>query len=174
MSDLNLDASISPDGVTLYKYLWVYLDHFTKKVNLAPLKRKCAEEVTEVLLDIFCDAGPPHILHSDNGREFKNEILFSTLSEKCPTLKIIHGKLRHPESQGAVERANRNIKDALFTAMHDKSNDQCWVKYLRLCSSTKTSATIQQFGYLPMRPCIIKTHLSTSLVSEFHMSIGTK
>ena len=131
MSDLNLDANLSPDGVTPYKYLLVYLDHFTKKVNLAPLKRKCAEEVTEVLLDIFCDAGPPHILHSDNGREFKNEILFSTLSEKWPTLKIIHGKPRHPESQGAVERANRDIKDALFTAMHDNSNDQCWVKYLR-------------------------------------------
>ena len=60
MSDLNLDASISPDGVTLYKYLWVYLDHFTKKVNLAPLKRKCAEEVTEVLLDIF--VMPDHLI----------------------------------------------------------------------------------------------------------------
>ena len=93
MSDLNLDANLSPDGVTPYKNLLVYLDHFTKKVNLAPLKRKFVEEVIEVLLDIFCDAGPPHILHSDNGREFKNEILFSTLSEKWPTLKIIHGKL---------------------------------------------------------------------------------
>ena len=47
-------------------------------------------------------------------------------SEKWPTLKIIHGKPRHPESQGAVERANRDIKDALFTAIHDNSNDQCW------------------------------------------------
>ena len=82
ISDLNLDANLSPDGVTPYKYILVYLDHFTKKVNLAPLLRKCAEEVTEVLLDIFYDAGPPHILHSDNGGEFKNEILFSTLSVK--------------------------------------------------------------------------------------------
>ena len=105
-SDLNLDANLSPDRVTPYKYLLAYLDHYTKKVNLAPLKYKCAEEVTKVLLNIFCDAGSPHILHSDNGRKFKNKILFSTLSEKCPTLKIIHGKPRHPESQGAVERAN--------------------------------------------------------------------
>ena len=131
MSDLNLQANLSPDGVTPYKFLLVYLDHFTKKVNLAPLKRKCVEEVTEVLLDIFCDAGPSHILHSNNGREFKNEILFSTPLEKWPTLKIIHGKPRHPESQGTVERANRDIKDTLFTIMHDNSNDQCWVKYLR-------------------------------------------
>ena len=73
MSDMNLQANLSPDGVTPYKYILVYLDHFTQKVNLSPLKRKCAEEVAEVLLDIFCDADPPHILHSDNGREFKNE-----------------------------------------------------------------------------------------------------
>ena len=32
MSDLNLQANLSPDGVTPYKYLLVYLDHFTKKV----------------------------------------------------------------------------------------------------------------------------------------------
>ena len=80
---------------------------------------------------IFCDAGPPHILHSDNGRKFNNELLFSTLTQKWPTQKIIYGKPPHPESQGAVERANRNIKGALFTTMHDNSNDVCWVKYLR-------------------------------------------
>ena len=72
MSDMNLQASLSPDGVmTPYKYILVYLNHFTNKVNLSPLKRKCVEEVADVLLDIFCDAGPPHILHSDNGREFR-------------------------------------------------------------------------------------------------------
>ena len=36
-------------------YLLVYLDLITKKVNLT--KRKCAEEVTEVLVDKFCDTG---------------------------------------------------------------------------------------------------------------------
>ena len=131
MSDMNLQANLSSDGVTPYKYLLVYSDHFTKKINLSPLKRKCAEEVADVLLNIFCDAGPPHILHSDNGREFKNELLFSTLTERWPTQKIVYGKPRHPESQGAVERANCDIKDALFTIMHDNSNDECWVKYLR-------------------------------------------
>ena len=45
MSNLNLDANLSPDGVTSYKYLLVYLDHFTKKVNLAPLKCKCADKL---------------------------------------------------------------------------------------------------------------------------------
>ena len=53
MSDLNLQANLSPDGVTPYLYLMVYLDHFTKKINLTPLKRKTGEEVTEALLDVL-------------------------------------------------------------------------------------------------------------------------
>ena len=131
MSDLNLEANMSQDGVTPYRFLMVYLDQFTKKINLTPLKRKSAEEVTEALLDIFCETGPPHILHSDNGREFSNQLLFSTLDERFPTIKLVHGKPRHSESQGAVERANRDVKDALFSMMYDNDNDQFWVKYLR-------------------------------------------
>ena len=131
MSDQNLESNMSEDGVTPYKFLLVYLDHFTKKINLVPLKRKTAEEVSKRLLDIFCDSGPPNILHSDNGKEFSNNLLVSTLATKWPTLKIVHGKPRHPESQGAVERANRDIKDGLFGMMYDNTNDHCWVKYLR-------------------------------------------
>ena len=78
MRDLNHEANMSQDGVTPYRFLMVYLSHSTKKTNLTPLKRKSAEEVTEALLDIFCESGPQHILHSDNGREFSNQLLFTT------------------------------------------------------------------------------------------------
>ena len=57
----------------------VYLDDFIKKVNLVPPRYKSTEEVSERILDVFFDSGPPHILHSDNGREFSNN-LFSTLA----------------------------------------------------------------------------------------------
>ena len=73
-----------------------------------------------------------HISHSVNlvPRIFSTRImaenqLCSTLAEKLPSIKIIHGKPCHPDSQGAVERANRDIKDALFTMMLDHGNDQC-------------------------------------------------
>ena len=39
---------------------------------------------------------------------------------------------RHPESKGSVERANREIKNALGSKMRDNSNDLCWVKYLNI------------------------------------------
>ena len=53
LSDMNLAGNMSPDHVTPYKYLLVNIDHFTKKISLAPLMRKSATEVCEALLDMF-------------------------------------------------------------------------------------------------------------------------
>ena len=130
MNDQNLQVNLSADGVTPYKFLFVYLDHFTKKINLVPLKRMSTEEVCEKLLDIFCDSHHTHTSYTQIMVRNSQTIYFTTLATKWPKIKIVHGKPRHPESQGAVERANRDIKDGLFGKMHD-NNDHCWVKYLR-------------------------------------------
>ena len=67
-----IDMQTSPDGE--FKYIMNYQDHHTKFVDLRPLKSKRATEVANHLVDIFCDKGPPHILQSDNGREFCNSV----------------------------------------------------------------------------------------------------
>lgn len=66
-----------PDGE--YKFILNYQDHLTKYVVLLPLKTKTAEEVADNILDIFCLFGAPNILHSDNGREFCNQVSSVTL-----------------------------------------------------------------------------------------------
>jgi len=91
-----------PDGN--YKFVLMYQDHLTKFVLLRPLTHKRAEEVAYVLFDIFTTFGAPAILQSDNGREFVNEII-NKLCNMWEDLKIIHGKPRHSQSQGSVERA---------------------------------------------------------------------
>ena len=65
-------------------------------------------------MDIFLLFGAPHILLSDNGFECTAQII-SDLIELCPKPVIVHGKPRHPQSQGSVERANYDIKD-MFVA----------------------------------------------------------
>jgi transposase InsO family protein len=60
------------------------------------------------LVDIFADFGAPRILHTDNGREFVNKIINQILEEY--NVKLVHGKPRHSQSQGSVERANRDIE----------------------------------------------------------------
>ena len=61
-----------PDGQ--YKHIMTYQDHLTKFITLKALESKRAEEVAYNLLDVFCDKGAPHILQSDNGREFSNQV----------------------------------------------------------------------------------------------------
>ena len=112
-----------------YKFLLVYKDHLTKFSVLRPIKTKTAEEVCQVLVEIFCLIGSPHILQSDNGSEFKNVNLTNMIRELWPGCKVIHGKPRHPESQGSVERVNREIKKVLGALMR-KANDNCWVKFI--------------------------------------------
>ena len=95
----------------------VYQDHLTKFVVLRPLQKKSADEVIKYPLDVFSLFGSPHILQSDNGREFKNVNLATMIREKWPECKIVHGKPRHPQSQGSVERVNKEIKKVLGSLM---------------------------------------------------------
>ena len=50
-----------------YKWIVVYQDHFTKFIQLRPLKAKSAVEVADGLFDISSIFGVPYILVSDNG-----------------------------------------------------------------------------------------------------------
>lgn len=79
---------------------------------LNALKRKSAEEVAGHLIRIFSLFGTPEILQSDNGREFANRIV-AEVSEQWGA-KIVRGKARHSQSQGSVERANRDVTVKIY------------------------------------------------------------
>jgi transposase InsO family protein len=99
-----------PDGP--YKFIMNYQDHFTKFCILRPLKTKTAAEVAYQLLDIFTILGAPVILQSDNGREFVAKVI-QELVDMWTGIKIVHGRARHPQSQGSVERCNQDIKQLI-------------------------------------------------------------
>ena len=63
-----MDFQSNSDGN--YKFLMVYQDHLTKLCNIRALTSKHASEVTFNLIEVFTLFGAPHILQSDNGREF--------------------------------------------------------------------------------------------------------
>ena len=134
-----IDMQASGEINSPYNFLLVYQDHLTKFVVLRPIKSKTAIEVSSTLLDIFCLLGPPHILQSDNGREFKNVNLAKMIRELWPSCRIVHGKPRHPQSQGSVERVNREIKKVLGALMR-KNRDPCWVKYVSLAQHSMNTS----------------------------------
>ncbi|XP_025201180.1 KRAB-A domain-containing protein 2-like [Melanaphis sacchari] len=121
-----------------YKFILNYQDHLSKFVILRALKTKTAAEVTYHLIDIFCTFGAPSILQSDNGREFVNCII-DELKNMWPQLKIIHGKPCHSQSQGSVERANRDVQDILRAWMSDNKSNK-WSEGLRFCQFQKNSS----------------------------------
>ena len=98
-----------------------YQDHLTKFAVLRSLTSKLVAEVAIQLLDIFLLFGAPHILQSDNGREFTANII-KELKDMWPDCTLVHGKPRHPQSQGSVERGNADIKDMLIIWMRENNN----------------------------------------------------
>jgi transposase InsO family protein len=92
-----------------HRYIMVYQDNMTNFFVLWPLKSKRATDVVMQILDIFLLFGAPNILQSDNGAEFTASII-SQLKDLWPECKVVHGKPRHPQSQGSVDRANADIK----------------------------------------------------------------
>lgn len=121
-----------------YNFILNYQEHLTKFVLLKPLKTKTAAEVAYVLIDLFCVFGTPAVLQSDNGREFVNSII-NELSLLWPGLKIAHGKPRHSQSQGSVERSNRDVEDMLRAWMID-NNTTKWSEGLRFVKFQKNNS----------------------------------
>lgn len=102
-----MDFQSMPDGV--YKWIMHYQDHHNKLSFLCPLTSKCAREVALRLVEIFTFIGAPYILQMDNGREFVAKFI-EELKKIWTDMIIVHGKPRHPQSQGSVERANADVQ----------------------------------------------------------------
>ena len=112
-----------------------YQNHLTKFTIFRPLKSKTAEEAAFQLMDIFCMFCAQFTLQSDNGREFANKII-QNLADMWPGMKPVHGKPRHFQSEGTVERSNQDIRDMVVAWMSD-NNTITWSERLRFIQSKK-------------------------------------
>ncbi|XP_041372812.1 KRAB-A domain-containing protein 2-like [Gigantopelta aegis] len=146
-----------------FKWICVYQDHLTKFVILRALTSKRAAEVAHHLLDIFLLIGAPSILQSDNGSEFTAEVI-SELKIVWPRLVMVHGKPRHPQSQGSVERANGDIKDMLVAWMGDNDTNDWSVgtKFVQFQKNSSYHSGIQRSPYAAMFGCEAKVGLTSS------------
>lgn len=156
-----IDYQPQPDGE--YKFVMVYQDHLTKFVMLRPLMSKRAEEVAHHLTDIFLIFGGPCILQSDNGKEFANSVI-SELKKMWSELKIVHGKPRHSQSQGSVERANQDIENMLAAWMKDNQSTK-WsegLRYVQFMKNRSFHSGIKQSPYKAMFGIEPRVGLSTS------------
>ena len=106
------------------KWIFYAVDHFSKFHWIICTDSKEATHTMSLLRQIFTTHGPPQILHTDNGGEFINKQVEALLSQY--RVAYVHGKPRHPQTQGCIERANGTLKTIIEKWMqHNKSPD--WV-----------------------------------------------
>ena len=85
----------------------VCVDGFTKWVEVVPLKCHDAASVGAAFLSICAKWGPPQVVRTDSGTEFRNAVTHALF--EAFRVKVQHGAVRHPKYQGAVERFNRTM-----------------------------------------------------------------
>ncbi len=128
-----------------YQYILSMEDGFSRFISLAPLKSKQAEEVIQALLIRFISRfGCPLTIHSDNGKEFTNQLLAKLLAR----LEVAHTftPAYNPQSNN-VERFHRTLQD--HYRMWTATKEMDWVRQLPCLELAYNSKVNESTGLTP-------------------------
>jgi hypothetical protein len=117
----------------MQRWIMTVKDHSTGLVYLAALPQKKAEYVASELEKYFGFAGFPHILHTDNGKEFIATLVVDMMMRHNPDCFLVTGRPRTPRDQGSVENANRMVKQVLMSLSRERQMqgiETNWTKIL--------------------------------------------
>ena len=120
--------------------IFTVIDHFTKYAFGYFVKSRKTSTVIENLQESFKKLQkygevPINIIQSDNGAEFCSQ----KLKDFCLAVKInlIHGRVRHPQSQGCIERFHRSLKKNMkLFIMSGKTVEQSVVLSVKAYNTT--------------------------------------
>jgi Integrase core domain len=107
--DLVGPLPVSAEG---YAYLFTVIDCSTRWLEAVPIKNMEARTCADALVDTWISRfGVPAVITSDRGTQFCS----ASWKVLCSTLKIQHITTTafHPQANGMIERAHRQLKDAL-------------------------------------------------------------
>ncbi|RVW21449.1 Pol polyprotein [Vitis vinifera] len=108
---VDIIGKISPKSSNGHEYILVAIDYFTKWVEAASYARLTAARVAKFIRShIICRYGVPHELISDRGVHFRGEV--DTLIQEYG-IQHHRSSAYRPQTNGAVEAANKNIKRIL-------------------------------------------------------------
>jgi hypothetical protein len=140
-----MDILKLPQSKEGYKYILLCVESLSRWPEAIPLKDQTAPSIARALYnEIFTRFGPPKTLLSDRGANFLSRIV-SELSQAFG-VKRIHTASYHPQTNGACERYNRSIWQAL--RLHCKNQDE-WPEHLSTIMFSFRAMTSAHLQYSP-------------------------
>ncbi len=134
-----------PKSSKQHEYLLVFVDYFTRWVELFPLRHATASAIAEILRkEILTRWGVPDFILSDRGTQFVST-LFTELCEKwsvTPKLTTAY----HPQTN-MTERINRTLKSMISAFVED--NHKSWDHHLSEFRFALNSAVQESIGMTP-------------------------
>ena len=140
------DIAELPTSKNGYRYMLVAVDHFSKYINIYPMKDQTARTVAKHLFDDYIkEHGVPEAIHTDQGRQFESKIV----QDLCRKLGIRKSRSSpyHPQGAGLVERANRVIKEQLAKYMAHQGGE--WDTHIPLLQIAYNSSVHSSTGLTP-------------------------
>ncbi len=140
---VSMDLLQLPSSYQGSKYVVVMVDMFSRCVILAPIKEKTVAHA--VVTKLICEHTAPRLLLSDNGAEFRNEVL----AEICTQFGITQAftVAYHPASNGLVERTNRKILEILRPIVGKFIGT--WEDWLPQVAATINASVCESTGQTP-------------------------
>ena len=126
------------------RFILSVIDHFTRFVVLIPIKDKAARTIVRHLNErVFSVFSPPETLHSDQGKEFENELVKELQS--VSGYKKTRTAAFRPQGNSVLERAHSTVHNML--AMYSNLSFDNWAEllpFVQLAHNTAYSTTLQE------------------------------
>ena len=143
---VTMDIVEYPQSVRGYRYCLVMVDHFTKWLELFPLRNQKAETVAKKVFDGWIPRhGAPEQLHHDQGKNLSAKMI----EEVCSFLEVWNTRTTpfHPQSDGASERSIRTVNNMLATVVAEDQRN--WDLYVSSSCFAYNTAVHSSTGYSP-------------------------
>jgi hypothetical protein len=128
-----------------WRYIMTMVDIFSRKVFLTKLKTKDAIQTREALKEVIDANTKPKYVLSDNGLEWGGD--FASYCKEND-IKQLYARSYSPESNGIVERANKEIRK-IIRAFFVRNNNKIWYTILNKIQDNKNNSFNESVKQMP-------------------------
>lgn len=161
-------------GGVRYRYVLSVLDVFSRFLWLRSLADKNADTVARELYKIYLEFGPPKIIQTDQGGEFKGVV--KTLCKLIKT-KLIYSRSNHPQSQGKDERSHSTWKEKIRHDLFSSQTDHCnWVDRLPILQRIYNEGRHRITGVSPYKLLfgVTSNHVLNTMTTTENTTVSDK